>query len=82
MWDELMMITSLKLGDNDLRFSIFRQGMNTYNNVEVTETLACALHITPLGGKLMKGPCAKYVVIPLENLWKEESSKPVTCTKM
>ena len=34
--DELMTITSLKLGDMDLlRFSTFRQGENTYNNIEV-----------------------------------------------
>ena len=81
--DELMMITSLKLGDNDLlRFSTFRQGMNTHNNVIVTKTSAGALHITTLGGKLMKRPCAKYVITPLkENLWKEDSSKSVTCTK-
>ena len=81
--DELMMTTSLKLEDNDLlRFSTFRQVTNTYNNVEVTKTSAGALHITTLGGKLMKRPCAKYVITPLEeNLWKEDSSKPVTCTK-
>ena len=80
--DELM-ITSLKLGDmNLMRFSTFRQGTNTYNNVEVTKTSAGALHITTLGGKLMKRPCAKYVVTLLEeNLWKEDSSKHVTCTK-
>ena len=77
------MITSLKLGDICLlRFSTFRQGTNTYNNVEVKETSAGELHITTLGGKLMKRPCAKYFVIPLEeNLWKEDLSKPVTCTK-
>ena len=81
--DELMTITSLKLGDNDLlRFSTFRQGMNTYNNIEVTKTSAGTLHITTLGGKLIKRPCAKYVITPLEeNLWKEDSSKPVTYTK-
>ena len=81
--DELMMITSLKIGDNDLlRFSTFRQGMNTYINSEVKKTSAGALHITTLGGTLMKRPCAKYVVTPLkENLWNENSSKPVTCTK-
>ena len=81
--DELMMITSLKLDDIDImRFSTFRQGMNTYNNIEVTKTSAGALHITTLGGKLMKRPCAKYIVTPLgEHLWKEDLSKPVTCTK-
>ena len=81
--DELMTITSLKLSDIDLqRFSTFRHGTNTYNNVEVTKTSAGALHITTLGGKLMKRPCAKYIVTPLEeDLWKEDSSKPVTCTK-
>ena len=73
--DELMTITSLKLGDVDLlQFSTFRQGTNTYNNVE--------LHITTLGGKLLKKPCSKYVVTPhVEHLWKEDSSKHVTCTK-
>ena len=78
-----MTITSLKLGDIDLlRFSTFRQGMNTYNNIEVRKTSAGALHITTLGGKLMKRQCAKYTVTPLEeDLWKEDSSKPVTCTK-
>ena len=78
--DELMTITSLKLSDIDLlRFSTFRQGMNTYNNVEVTKTSAGALHITTLGGQLMKRSCAKYIVTPLEeDLWKEDSSKPVT----
>ena len=79
------MITSLKLNDiNLLKFSTFRQGMNTYNNVEVTKTSAGALHISTLGGKLMKmkRPCAKYIVTPLgEHLWKEDSSKPITCTK-
>ena len=82
--DELLMITSLKLGDHDLlRFNMFTKGTNTYNNVEVTKTSAGALHITTLGGNLMKRPCAKYVVTPLEqNLWKEELSRPVTCTKM
>ena len=81
--DELMKITSMRLGNIDLlRFSTFRQGTNTYNNVEVTKTSAGALHITTLGGKLMKRPCAKYIVTPLEeHLWKENSSKPVTCTK-
>ena len=81
--DELMMITSLKLSDIDLlRFSTFRQGTNTYNNIEVTKTSGGALHITTLGGKLMKRPCDKYVITPLEeNLWKEDLSKPVTCTK-
>ena len=30
----------------------------------------------------MKRPCAKYIVTPLgEHLWKEDSSKPATCTK-
>ena len=80
--DELMTITSLKLSDIDLlRFSTFRQGMNTYNNIEVRKTSAGALHITTLGGKLMKRPCAKYIITPLEeDLWKEDLSKPVTCT--
>ena len=78
-----MTITNLKLGDIDLlRFSTFRQGKNTFNNIEVTKTSAGALHITTLGGKLMNRPCAKYIVTPLEeNLWKEDSSKPVACTK-
>ena len=78
-----MTITSLKLSDiNLLRFSTFRQGMNTYNNVDVRKTSAGALHITTLGGKLMKRPCAKYIITPLEeDLWKEDLSKPVTCTK-
>ena len=81
--DELMSITSLKLGDIDLlRFSTFRQGTNTNNNIEVTKTSAGGLHITTLGGKLMKRPCAKYIMTPLEeDLWKEDLSKPVTCTK-
>ena len=81
--DKLMMITSLKLGDIDLlRFSTLRQGTNTFNNIEVTKTSAGALHITTLGGKLMKRPCAKYVITPLEeDLWKEDLSKPVTYTK-
>ena len=81
--DELMMIISLRLGDiNLLGFSTFRQRMNTYNNVEVTKTSTGALHITALGGKLMKRPCAKYIITPLEkHLWKEDSSKPVICKK-
>ena len=80
--DELMTITSLKLSDiNLLRFSTFRQGANTYNNVEVTKTSQDALHITTLGGKLMKRPCSKYVVMPPEeDLWKEDLSRG-TCTK-
>ena len=46
------------------------------------KTSAGALHITTLGEKLMKRPCAKYIVTPLgEHLWKEDLSKPVTCTK-
>ena len=78
-----MTITSLKLSDIDLlRFSTFRQGANTYNNIEVTKTSEGALHITTLGGKLMKRPCSKYVVTTLEeDLWKEDSSQHDTCTK-
>ena len=80
--DELMRINCLKLGDIDLQFSTFREGMNTYNNVEVTKTSEGALHITTLGGKLLKRPCAKYIVSPHEeHLWKEDSSKHATCTK-
>ena len=64
-----MTITSLKLGDIDfLRFSTFRQGTNTYNNVEVTKTSEGALHITTLGGKLMKRPCAKYIISHLKKI--------------
>ena len=67
--DELMMTKSVKLSDiNLMRFSTFRQGMNTYNNVEVTKTSAGALHITTLGGKLMKRPCAEYIVTHLGNI--------------
>ena len=56
--------------------------MNTYNNVEVTKTSEGALHITTLGGKLLKRPCLKYIVSPHEeHLWKEDSSKHATCTK-
>ena len=29
----------------------------------------------------MKRPCAKYIITPLTDLWKQDSSKPVTCTK-
>ena len=58
--DELMTITSLKLSDiNLLRFSTFRQGANTYSNVEVTKTSQ---------GALMKRPCSKYVITPLEEV--------------
>ena len=81
--DELMTITSLKLSDVDLlQFSTFKQGRNTYNNVDITKTSEGALHITALGGKLLKRPCSKYIVTPCEeHLWKEDSSKHVTCTK-
>ena len=42
-----------------------------------------ALYITTSGGKLMKKPCAKYIATPLEeDLWKQDLSKPVTCTKI
>ena len=31
---------------------------------------------------MLKRPCAKCIITPLEeDLWKEDSSKPVTCTK-
>ena len=78
--DELMSITNMKLGDIDLlRFSTFREGANTCNNVEVTKTSQGALQITTLGGKLMKRPCSKYVVTPFdEDLWKQESSHTFT----
>ena len=81
--DELMSITNMKLGDIDLlRFSTFREGANTYNNVEVTKTSQGALHITTLGGRLMKRPCSEHVITPLdEDLWKQESSQNDTCTK-
>ena len=74
--DELMTVTTLNLGDMDLlRFSKFREGRNTYNNVEVTKTSAGALHISTLGGNIMNRPCAKYIVTPLEKeLWKQELS--------
>ena len=74
------MITSLKFSNYDLlRFNTITKGTNTYDNIEVTKTSAGALHITTLGGNLMKRPCAKYVVTPLEqNLWKEDLSRPVT----
>ena len=73
----------MKLGDIDLlQFSTFREGANTYNNVEVTKTSQGALHITTLAGKLMKRPCSKYVNTPLdEDLWKQELSQNDTCTK-
>ena len=81
--DELLMITSQKFRDYDLlRFNMFTKGTNTYINIEVTKTSAGALHITTLGGNLMKRPCAKYVITPLEQkFWKEELLRPVTCTK-
>ena len=51
--DKLMFITNMKLGDIDLlRFSMCREGVNTYNNVDVTKTSQGALHITTLGGKI------------------------------
>ena len=77
--DELMTVTT----DMDLlRFSKFKEGRNIYNNVEVTKTSAGALHISTLGGNIMNRPCAKYIVTPLEKeLWKQESSQSVTCTK-
>ena len=83
IFDELMTVTTLNLGDMDLlRFSKFREGRNTYNNVKVTKTYAGALHISTLGGNIMNRPCAKYIVTPLEKeLWKQESSQSVTCTK-
>ena len=82
--DELMMRTGLKLGNFDLlRFSTFRQETNTYNNVEVTKTSAGALHITTLGGKLMRRPCAQYIVTPLEeHLWKEDCQNLLHVQKM
>ena len=81
--DELMTVTNLNLGDMDLlRFSTFREGTNTYHNVKVTKTSAGALHISTLGGNIMNRPCAKYIVTPLEeDLWKQELSQSVTCTK-
>ena len=80
--DELMTVTNLNLGDMDLlRFSMFMEGTNTYNNIKVTKTSAGALHISTLGGNIMNRPCAKYIVTPLEDLWKQESSQSVTCTK-
>ena len=40
------------------------------------------LMTTILGGKLLKRSCAKYITTPLEeHLWKQDLSKPVTCTK-
>ena len=80
--DELMTINCVKLGDVDLlRFSTFTEGSNIFNNVEVTKTSEGALHISTLGGTLLKRPCAKYIVSPCdEHLWKEESSRHATCT--
>ena len=77
-----MTINCLKLGDVDLlRFSTFTEGTNIFNNVEVTKTSEGALHISTLGGTLLKRPCAKYIVSPRdEHLWKEESSRHATCT--
>ena len=79
--DELMTINCVKLGDIDLlRFSTFTEGTNIFNNIEVTKTSEGALHISTLGGTLLKRPCAKYIVSPCdEHLWKEESSRHATC---
>ena len=81
--DELMTITSLKLSDiNLLRFSTFRQGMNTYNNVEVTKNISRCIEHHYTGRQIDEKTMCKVYLAPLEeDLWKEDSSKPVTCTK-